>query len=184
MHSMRHFAAGFLACSTAGCLAVQPQYPREWFEVSGGVFEDDSPRPVDEGFGWSIGGGYDFNSGPVRVSWEIAAAWSPHDVDQPPIEPDENDVDLFVSRWSTGIRAALRSARAPVGLYVHGGGMWREESSNDSGFADEDQWGYYAGGGLEWWYEPFASLGPAYLRFIGDEDVDEDWVGLVARFYL
>lgn len=184
MHSMRLLGTGLLASAAAACTAVQPECPREWIEVRAGVYDDESRRPVDDGFGWSIGGGYDLNADLVRVSWEVALAWSPHDVGVTPNDPEEDDVDLYAMRWSTGLRATLRFDGVPLGAYVHGGGAWRDERSNDSAFPGDDQWGGYVGGGLEWWYEPNASLGPALLHFEGEEDVDETWAGLVARFYI
>jgi hypothetical protein len=187
VRALVHLVASVLALAlTAACTAVQPGCPREWLEVRGGVYDPRSRTgpEVDEGFGVSIGGGLDFNADPLRVSWEIAGAWAPHDVNVLPTDPDDDEVDLDVVRLSTGLRATLTLQNAPLGAYVHGGFAWRNEDSSDFAYTENDQWGTYVGAGLEWWYAPNATLGPAFCRFDGDEDdLEELWFGLVARFY-
>jgi hypothetical protein len=173
-----------LGAAGVGCTAVQPGCPREWIEMRAGVFDlGRAAGPVDDAFGWSLGGGYDLNADALRLSWEVAAAWSEHDVGVPPLVEDE--VDLRVLRLSSGLRLSTRLREAPLGAYVHGGAAWRNEASNDDqAFAGNDQWGTYAGAGLEWWFSDAGSLGPAVLYFRGhDDDLEETWFGLVARFY-
>jgi hypothetical protein len=116
------------------------------------------------------------------VSWEVAAAWSEHDVGVAPVSGDA--VELSVLRLASGLRLASRLRDAPLGAYVHAGVAWREETSDDrAAFRGDDQWGTYAGAGIDWWYSPSAALGPALLHFRGEGELDETWVGLVARFH-
>jgi hypothetical protein len=101
-----------------------------------------------------------------------------------PLDPGDNDVSLGVLRISSGLRASMRFGASPIGMFVDAGGAWHDERSSDAGLRADDQAGLYVGGGLEWWYAPFASLGPAVWHFEGlDDGLSETWIGLSFRFY-
>jgi hypothetical protein len=162
---VRVAASGFALVAMAACTAPQPSDQK-------GALEP------DDGWGGGIEGGYDINADPIRASWELGVNWSDH---QAPA-----DVDLAVTRVLTGLRFTGRLQDVPLGAYVRGGWMWRDANSDDNTLLpDNDMGGWYAGAGLEWWYIPTATLGPFVMYTRGSEnDVDETWIGIAARFYL
>ncbi|MCC7013811.1 MAG: hypothetical protein IT454_14740 [Planctomycetes bacterium] len=166
------------ACTLPGPLA-----PQEWVSVSGNVFEPESPgaRDYQDAAGWSLGGGLDLNADRVAVAWEVEAAWSQHDVIDG-FEELNNDYDIV--RVSTGLRLHSRLEALPLGVYARGGLEWRDESSDSGLIVGRDELGSYFGVGLEWWYTPFAALGPLVgWSFDGDGQLSETRIGLAVRFY-
>jgi hypothetical protein len=164
----------------AACSAPQPADRRTWFAFPVGVFDRESSGAsrVDDGFGGGIEGGYDLGLDTLRASWEIGLSWSDHDA------PLDTDVD--VSRFVTGLRLIAHEPKSAVGAYLRGGWMWRDEDSDaDAVYMPNDQWGWYAGAGLEFWYSPSGALGPFVMFTHGEDDgIDETWIGIAARFYI
>lgn len=134
----------------------------------------------DDAWGWSVGGGLDLNGDPVMVSWELSGLWSQHD-DLSGGVHYEGDLDVL--RFTTGLRLSTRLTRAPLGAYVRGGGLWRQEESYGASAAG-DEWGSYWGGGIEWWCAPNVTLGPSVTWMRGADSGREDvYVALTARIY-
>ena len=178
--SARGLAGAWLAALGA-CTAVQPECPREWLELGGGVVEADSASGIQDAWGWSAAGGFDLNADALVVSWELNGQWSQHDVDAGGGALPE---ELDVLRIGTGVRVSTRLVEAPLGAYVRGGWMWREEESSAASVTTRDATGTYFGVGLEWWYTSYASLGPSVTWWsTGERSRDEVFVGLSARFY-
>lgn len=169
-------ALAVLACASA-CTAPHPDAPREWIEFGAGVADPTRGAAVDYGDALmvSLGGGYDLNDDPIVASWELGANWSQHDLDS-----GAGDVHLW--RVQTGVRARARIEGTPLGVHARAGLEWRDESSDV--VIGVDQWGTYAAAGLDWWYTPFASLGPELLWFHGQENgLDEVRFAILARLF-
>jgi hypothetical protein len=167
----------------AGCTAPLPGAPREWFALSGTVFRPEGPADseYDDALGWTLAGGLDLNADRVGIAWELEGGWSQHDLATGG-QPIENDVD--VSRIATGVRIHSQLEEVPLGIYLRGGFEWRDESSDSGLRAGTDQLGSYFGAGLEWWYSPYAALGPCAGWFWGEHgDLVESRVGIAVRFY-
>jgi len=168
-----------MLCASS-CTAVQPECPREWFEPQIGVFSHEQGQAgvVNDASGFAVNGGYDFNADVVRASLEFGLAWSENEV-------VGDNVDHDITRWSAGFRLTTRFQDAPLGAYLRGGWFWRDDYAQDSTIALDDFWGAYAGAGLEWWYLPWATLGPFVTVWHGyEDDFQETFVGLSARFYI
>jgi hypothetical protein len=164
----------------SSCTAVQPECPREWFELGGGVFSHELGQSglVDDASGFAVNGGYDFNADAVRASLEMGVAWSQNQVAGDSAYHD-------ITRWSTGVRLTTKFDDLPLGAYVRGGWFWRDDYAHDSSVAIDDFWGNYFGAGMEWWYLPSATLGPFVMVLHGyDGGFEETFVGLAARFYV
>jgi hypothetical protein len=173
-----------LAC-LAACTAPDPFRAREWIEVGAGVLDrhQRAGDPVDDGFGASIGGGYDMNDDRLRIAWELGGSASEHDVTFPPGSLSSGELD--VGRVYTGLRGEIDIPSVPISVHARGGVMWRAEEDDVVAGAGNDQWGTYAGLGLDWWYGPGASLGPFVMWTRGEEDeLEEVYSGLAARFYM
>ncbi|NUP95659.1 MAG: hypothetical protein HUU28_05795 [Planctomycetaceae bacterium] len=177
-------AAASLATLACACTAPAPDAPREWLEVTGAIVDprggDDPIQGAAPAIG--IGGGFDFNDDPIVVSWELGALWSQHDVE---LAGQTYRDELEVLRILTGVRARARLHDLPLGVHLRGGFEWRGDEGSDSNLVSgNDQWGLYGGAGLDWWYSPFASMGPEILWFHGQDDgLDELHFALSARFY-
>lgn len=170
----------WVLCASAACTAPQALDHRTWFAIPAGVVDLDQGAgvAVDDGLGAGLDGGFELNHDLLRASWEIGTSWSDHEVTP--------SVDLQAWRIFTGLRLAARSNAVPLGAYARGGWMWRSENSDDElVYPSNDQWGYYAGAGIEWWYASLASLGPFVTWTRGEEDhLEELWFGIAVRFYV
>lgn len=173
----RTLLAAAVLAGTCACTAPHPDAPREWIEFGAGVADPTRGMAVDYGDALmvSLGGGYDLNDDPIVASWELGANWSKHELDS-----GAGDVHLW--RVQTGLRARARIEGTPLGVHARGGLEWRDESSDV--VIGVDQWGPYAAVGLDWWYSPFASLGPELLWFHGQENgLDEIRFAILARIF-
>ncbi len=145
-----------------------PLAPREWLEASFGAVQvrSRSPGDLDDALGWRLGGGYDLNTEPLRVSWEVDAQWSTHDFD------DGSGIESDMSAWviGTGLRLSADLEFLPLSLWGRGGVAWRDERPGDALVDDLDGTGTYWGCGLEWRYSPVGSLGPSATWFRGEDD--------------
>lgn len=177
-------AAALLVTLASACTAPAPDAPREWLEVTGAIVDPHggSDPNYESAPAIGIGGGFDFNDDPIVVSWELGALWSQHHV-QIAGTPYRDEVEVL--RFLSGVRARARLHDLPLGVHLRGGIEWRgDDGSDDSLVSGNDQWGLYAGAGLDWWYTPFASMGPEILWFHGQDDgLDELHFALSARFY-
>lgn len=166
----------------AGCRATEGYQPgREWIEVSSGVlfFERRATDGVDDALGWRIGGGYDFNVDPVRVSWEIEGQWATHDVDL----AGGGGGDLAAWTLGTGLRLTADLGPLPLAVYGRAGVAWHQEAGDDDLVEEQDGSGEYLGCGLEWRYAPGGALGPSVQWFRGDDDqLRTRFAALTARF--
>lgn len=171
-----------LGGSLSSCLtAPAPPQPREWLEVSAGASVVDARpfEPLDDGFGLRLGGGYDLNSDPLRVSWEVDAVWARHEVDAPAIANQR----LSTFTVGTGLRLTADFEPLPLRVYGRGGGAWRNETADDGLVQTRDGVGYYYGVGLEFAYSSAGALGPSATWFRDDErGVESVYYGLSARF--
>jgi hypothetical protein len=173
------------AAALAGCRSAPPPAPRlrEWLETSASAYDrqDEALDGVDDGFGVGLGGGYDLVvEGPLRAGFELFGNWSRHDVDDPSGLIENPRLDVW--RLGMGGRFSLHPRGGPVGLYVRGGLMYREEEENDVLGVEEDQLARYVGGGLELISNGVA-FGPYVLFTEGVEDEREELVvGVSARF--
>lgn len=171
-----------LCGSLTSCLTPPaPLQPREWLEVSAGASIVDARtfEPVDDALGLRIGGGYDFNSDPLRLSWEADAVWARHEVDAPAIANQR----LSTFTVGTGLRLTADFEPLPLRLYGRGGGAWRNETADDGLVQTRDGVGYYYGVGLEFAYSAAGALGPSATWFRDDErDIESAFFGLSARF--
>lgn len=176
-------AAALLVTLASACTAPAPDAPREWLEVTGAILDPhgESGPSYKAAPAIGIGGGFDFNDDPIVVSWELGALWSQHDL---LVAGTTYDDELEVLRVLTGVRARARLHDLPLGVHLRAGVEWRDETSDNDIVVGTDQWGLYAGAGLDWWYTPFASMGPEILWFHGQDDgLDELHFALSARFY-
>jgi hypothetical protein len=177
-------ALGALTLLLASCTAVDPLTGSpEWLEVSAGaaIVERREPQDLDDAFGWRVGGGYDFNADRVRVSWEIDAQWSSHDVEASPV------ADARISAWTigTGLRLTADLDPLPLSIYGRGGVAWRQESSSDDLLEENDGTGSYFGCGLEWRHSPSGSIGPSVVWYRDDEgEFRSRYAAITARFSL
>jgi len=173
---------GAVCGALTSCLTPPaPLQPREWLEVSAGASIVDARPfdPVDDALGLRIGGGYDFNADPLRLSWEADATWARHEVDAPSI--DNQRLSTFT--LGTGLRLTADFEPIPLRLYTRGGGAWRNETADDGLVQTRDGAGYYYGIGLEFAYAATGSLGPSATWFRDDErDIESAYFGLSARF--
>jgi hypothetical protein len=184
LRALRVVAAGTAICAAlAGCTAPESAGPSEWIAFSGRAYQLESrpDRNVQDALGASIGGGVDLNADRIALAFEVEGAWSQHDVVSGG-EEFSNDFDVL--RLSAGLRGHSRLERAPFGLYVRGGVEWRSEDSDSGTRIGRDELTTYAGCGAEWWYTPFAALGPdVSWSFDDDGTLLESRVGLAVRFY-
>lgn len=160
-----------------------PLASREWLEASAGAVQvrSRSPGELEDAFGWRLGGGYDINTDPLRLSWEVDAQWATHDFD------DGSGVESDISAWviGTGLRLSADLEFLPLSVWGRGGVAWRDERPADALVDDLDGGGTYWGCGLEWRYSAVGSLGPMATWFRGDDqDVATRFVALNARFRL
>ncbi len=178
------------ACCAALLLALSscvgtgdPLASREWLEASAGAVQvrSRSPGELEDALGWRLGGGYDLNTDPLRVSWEIDAQWATHDFD------DGSGIESDISAWviGTGLRLSADFDFLPLSVWGRGGVAWRDERPADALVDDLDGAGSYWGCGLEWRYSSVGSLGPAATWFRGEDDGPATrFVALNARFRL
>lgn len=175
-------AALALAALAAACSSTynEPLRPQQWFEIPVGVASIDQPDVVEIEDGGLIGlaGGYDFARGGLRPGIELGVIGSANDVDVPATG------DLDVVRYMAGMRLAADLGELPLTVYVRGGYEFRTADGTDIDALDQNDSGYYAGFGLDWWYTRWGSMGVFGLYGSGFEDGDfEEWLfGLVFRF--
>lgn len=154
----------------------------EWIGVS--VSSDDrrggDSADVSDSAAFTLEGGYDLLATEhVRAGFEIGVVWSSHDVSQ--ITGTETDPRLYVTRWNFGGRVAFELY--PAVLYGDGGVYVRSESSDDEPTLEQDGQGGYIGGGIDFWYEENARLGPFVRAYdFADSDLNELLIGISATF--
>ncbi len=173
---------------------------REWFSASVVGVDRRASLPgsgadgIGDGFGLTLGGGYDLVGDPLRLAFEGELGWTLHDTDWMPIDPDDGDnVALFLG--SMGLRLWLRPGPSELlspYLRIGGFGRWLWDLEDvDEGYAAkpagvaETVWGVYYGAGLQFRFAPGSYFGPyaLYLDGLGDErDVDELLIGLGSTF--
>lgn len=160
-----------LACALlASCASTaDPLAPREWLEVSAGAVLVDrrAPARLEDALGWRLGGGYDLNVDPLRVSWEVDAQWAAHDFDD-----TASGQESRLSSWilGTGLRITAEFDLLPLSVWARAGAAWRDERPADPLVDDVDGGGFYYGCGVDWRYRSGASIGPAVSWFRDDSD--------------
>lgn len=169
------------ACRSPYARQAVPDRP-QWVAVGVGAFDrdDDGTTGVDgETAGVLLEGGYDFASGPLRPTFEMLWTWGGYDVDDGVLDDDGDRLDVW--RLGAGGRLAWVGEESAWVPYVRAGVFYVDDF--DEGF-DSSGTGWYAGGGIDVWYDAIGSLGP-FVLFLdgGEDDLEELAVGLVARFH-
>ncbi|HUR29453.1 MAG TPA: hypothetical protein VM509_14785 [Planctomycetota bacterium] len=154
----------------------------EWIAVA--VSSDDrrgaDSADVSDTAAFTLEGGYDLlTTEHVRAGLEIGVVWSSHDARK--LTGTDEDPRLYVTRWNLGGRLAFEFER--VVLYGDGGVYVRSESSDDEPTLEQDGRGGYIGGGIDFWYEENARLGPFVRAYdFADSDLNELLIGISATF--
>jgi hypothetical protein len=179
-------ACALAATLSAACEAVRPPFaplpPRQWVTLSSGVIErrGSDADVVNDALAWTLEGGYDMVATSVRIGPEIGVTWSSHDLDIPGADGDPG---LDIARWNFGGRVGFDIRQLNSVWYVRGGIYLRDETTSEPDVA-QDSSGYYAGAGVEFWFDQTGRMGP-FVRWYdsNDTDLEEVLVGLAVTFH-
>lgn len=192
----------FAACGLASCAFDDPAFrretPREWLELSAAVSDanDTSLKfantgataddALDVGGTLGIAGGIDFLQGAVDTGFELGLFVSQNDLDLDPLLfEDHRTPNAEILRALGGLRSTLDFSGAPISIYSRGGIYFREERFEVPEINDDQSWGWYVGGGIDWRYERCGRMGPFILFLTGEGGGREEWIfGFSARFHI
>jgi hypothetical protein len=175
----------------SGCRSAPPFDSREkphWIGVGAALFDLDSEEAdldsIEDGAGFAVDGGLDLGHGPVRPAFEVGFTWSFHDV-EPANLNEEDELDSY--RFSTGMRLSLAPDTWAASPLLRTGLFYRDALENEFDHdetRDQNGSGFYAGTGLDFWFEGAMSMGPfaTYYRDF-DGDLEELVYGVAAVFH-
>ncbi|MCK6448530.1 MAG: hypothetical protein L6Q99_19235 [Planctomycetes bacterium] len=183
-------AVASLACCAAACAHPRPHgvgpKPRGWLELSGGIADlrADRAEVFEDGLTLGFSGGIDVVQGPPDIGFDLGVFASEHQIQDGYLDGYNGADDVNVFRFLGGVRATSDLGSLPFSVYVRGGWYYRAEFDESRQGLDEDGWGTYLGGGIEYMLEPDMRFGPFVMFERGEEGFPEEWLfGFSARFY-